>query len=117
MQAARPPVEYDDPKTAWQVAENKLRVNLLAEDSKFSALVKERAAMDGHLRTSYPQAFKKKGGAEEKKRLMAEDSNFKQMSRELNLARKAEREYMHEKDPKLAELFEKTNPSRKRKAR
>ena len=111
LQASRPPIEYADPKVSWQVAESKVRTRLLKEDSGFVKLVKARAAIEGKLKSTYPKAFRKGAvGADEKKRLMAEDADYKQLTRDLARARKAERDYMHDKDSKLGRLYEKAFP-------
>jgi len=116
IQAKRSPVQYNTTKTSWQAAENRLRARLMKEDPEFIALVQKRAAIEKHLHTTYPKAFRKGSkGAEEKKRLQAEDPNFKQLNRDLTLARRAEREYMHAKDPSLGMLYEKAKPPRKNK--
>lgn len=115
IQASRPPIEYDDPKMSWQVAESNVRAQLLKEDSGFVKLVNARAAIDGKLKSTYPKAFRKgAAGADEKKRLMAEDADYKQLARDLARARKAERDYMHDKNSRLGRLYEKAFPPRKK---
>jgi len=115
IQNGRPPIEYDDPKMSWQVAESKVRAKLLKEDPGFVKLVNARAAIYGKLKSTYPKAFRKgAAGADEKKRLMAEDAEYKQLARDLAGTRKAERDYMLDKDSKLGRLYEKAFSPRKR---
>jgi hypothetical protein len=115
-QNSRPGIVHDDPRTAWQAAESKLRAGLMENDPAFKALVQTRAGIDAKLQSTYAKAFRKTPkAAEEKTRLMAEDPDFKQLNKELALARKREREYMHGKDPRLAELYEQMNAARKTK--
>lgn len=116
IQERRPALEHQNPKDAYVALESKLRMELMGNDPTFQSMVHKRATLDTQLKTSYPKAFRKNAkGAEEKAVLMETDPAFKKLIRELNLARKAEREYMQAKEPRLAELSQKMNGARKPK--
>ncbi|VGO23335.1 hypothetical protein [Pontiella sulfatireligans] len=115
-QAKRPGIEHKNPKDAWRAGESKLRMELMENDPSFRAMVQKRAAIDANLKAAYPKAFRTNAkGAAEKAALMNTDPAFKQLMRDLNLARKAEREYMHKKDPGLTGLYVRMQTSRKPK--
>ncbi len=106
QQADRPAVARD-PQGAWTIQESIVRGRLMASDPGFAALVEQRAALQDQLKKNYPKTFRKGApGAAERKRLTAEDPEYKTLTRELNAVRKAERDYQFEKAPELKAAFD-----------
>ena len=116
-QGARAPVDRSkNPKAGYTIGESILRGKLLREDKKFKQMVDNRSRLESKIKTAYPRAFKRGSkGADERKRLVKEDAEFKKLSRELNQAKKAEREYIFRKDPNLEKYYNIMREAQKRK--
>jgi hypothetical protein len=96
-----------DPQDAWTIQEAIVRGQLMASDPGFVALVEQRAAIQDQLKKSYPKTLRKGApGAAERKRLTAEDPAYKELTRSLTLARKAERDYQFRQSPELKNAYE-----------
>lgn len=96
-----------DPRTAYTEAETVMRDQLMKSDTAFNALLSERIAVETELQKRWPKAFRPGAAAMElKKKLLAEDAEYKALSAKLNKARKTEIDYLLGKNPALASLRE-----------
>jgi hypothetical protein len=107
-QAARPALDRsDNPTEAYHVAEVKARDRLLRSDTKFSALVDSRAAIQQAIAKAFPVVNRKGPKADaEKQRLASEDAQYKQLTADLRLAQKREREYLLAQAPEVKTAWE-----------
>ncbi|MGE4489166.1 MAG: hypothetical protein AB7E95_06460 [Kiritimatiellales bacterium] len=94
-----------DPRTALTERETLLRVRLMQNDPEFNALLDRRIALDEQLHRRWPKAFRPgSAGTAARKKLIAEDAEFKAMNAQWTKARKAEQDYLLKTDPELAAM-------------
>ncbi|MFA7370223.1 MAG: hypothetical protein WC334_11310, partial [Kiritimatiellales bacterium] len=94
-----------DPRAAYMEAETLLRDKLMNNDPAFDKLVNERIAIDTELHKRWPKAFLTSGAAQTlRKKLLAEDKEFKTLNAKLAKANKSELDYLFKQSPELAEL-------------
>jgi hypothetical protein len=106
--AARPVVDRSgNPAEAFQVAEGKARDRLMKSDARFIALVDARASIQEAIAKAFPIVNRKGAKADaEKKRLAAEDAQYKKLTADLRLAQKNERDYLFAQDPAAKTAWE-----------
>jgi hypothetical protein len=96
-----------DPRAAYMEAETLLRNNLMQSDPAFNKLLDERIAIDNEMHKRWPKAFLTNIVAQDlRKKLLAEDTEFKTLNARLAKARKAEVDYLLKKSPELTKLRE-----------
>jgi len=107
-QAARPAIDRSgNPTEAYQVAEVKARDRLMKSDAQFTALVDARATVQQAIAKAFPVVNRKGPKADaEKKRLASEDAQYKQLTADLRLAQKKEREYLFAQAPEVKKAWE-----------
>ena len=94
-----------DPRTAYVEAETVLRAQLMESDPEFNAMVKKRIAAEAELHKRWPRAFRPGAvGQENRRRLIAEDEEFKNLNSGVTKSRQAETVYLLGKDPSLSAL-------------
>ncbi len=106
--AKREPVKRD-PDDRYQYGYTNVRSRLTRFDPKYRELVKRHEALKGALHAKYPEVFRThkeltKSIAATKKKIKAEDSEFKSIETEVHHARRAEDDFVREKFPKLQML-------------
>lgn len=106
QQTARDSVAAD-PRTAYTEAETLLRDKLMQSDPAFNQLTNDRIAIDSEMQKRWPKAFLKSDAAQAlKKKLLAENEEFKALNTRLAKARKTELDYLLKQSPELAKLRE-----------
>lgn len=107
-QATRPPVDRsDNPVAAFQAAEVKARDRLMKSDSQFQTLVDARAKIQEAIAKAFPVVNRKGPKADaEKKRLAAEDAQFKKLTAELRVAQKNERDHLLAQAPEAKQAWD-----------
>jgi hypothetical protein len=94
-----------NPRTAYTEAETLLRNKLMQTDPSFDRMVNERIAIDNELHKRWPKAFQTNDSAQTlRKKLMAENQEFKALNTSLIKARQTELNYLLEQSPELTEL-------------
>ena len=106
--AGRPAVDRSgNPQEAYMAAEVKVRDRLMKSDEKFKSLVDVRGTAMEALAKAFPVVNRKGPKADaEKKRLASEDANFKQLTKTVQVAQKAERDYLVAQAPEVKKLWE-----------
>ena len=116
QQAARHDVA-SDPRVAYMEAETLLRDRLMKTDATFNDLLNNRIAIEQVLQKRWPKAFRPGTiGVEFRKKMLADNADFKTLNATLAKARKAEWDYLLKQDPQLAKLREtmlKAQPAKK----
>lgn len=103
-QAARHDIA-SDPRTAYTEAGTLLRNQLMKTDSQFNALMNGRITVEQELHKRWPKAFRHgPAGRAARKKLLAEDPDFKALNSRLAKARRAEQNYLLKQSPELAKL-------------
>lgn len=107
-QASRPAIDRSaNPTEAYQVAEVKVRDRLMKSDAAFVALVDARAESQLALAKAFPVVNRRGPKADaEKKRLAAEDADYKKLTQAVRLAQKAERDYLFAQAPEVKAAWE-----------
>ena len=105
-----------DPRAAYIEAETLLRNKLMQSDPSFNQLVNSRIDIENELHKRWPKAFLTNEAAPVlRKKLLAENEEFKALNTRLIKARQAELDYLLKQNPKLAELRKATLKSQQGK--
>ena len=116
QQAARHDIS-SDPHVAYMEAETLLRDRLMKTDATFNDLLNNRIAIEQALQKRWPKTFRPGTvGVEFRKKMLAENADFKTLNAKLAKARKAEFDYLLKQDPELAKQREtmlKAQPAKK----
>jgi len=107
-QAGRPAIEQD-PGERYRDAVIYLRDKLNRTDAKYRKLVERIAQTKAQAKQSFPQVFSShkeitKKSLALRKQLIETDPKFKQMRNTINKAKRAERDHLHQQNPKLDKL-------------
>jgi hypothetical protein len=93
-----------DPRTAYTEAETLFRNRLMKTDPQFNALINDRIAIEQGLQKRWPKAFRPgQTGLDARRKLLAEDPDFKALNSRLAKARRAELDYLQKQSPELAD--------------
>jgi hypothetical protein len=97
----------DDPRDAYMAAEVKARDRLMKSDEKFQSLVEARATAMEALARAFPVVNRKGVKADaEKKRLAGEDAKYKQLVKDVQMAQKAEHNYLFDQAPEVKKAWD-----------
>ena len=88
-------------------AEVKARDRLMKSDEKFKSLVDARGTAMEALAKAFPVVNRKGPKADaEKKRLAAEDAKYKELMKDVQMAQKAERDYLFVQAPEVKKSWD-----------